>query len=440
MVTIYQSSAANILPVMKKFARILSIVFATVWFCTGMGAVYASEIARIDIGSTKQVGQDNQIRIQITGEDLKAPKLFSLPEDKPRLVLDFPNTKLNARAISQIRNFRAAHTQSIRNIRYAVRGQTDLRLVFDLQHKTRLLDGGFQDGAMILTLSSEPSIRKFISVPYPRISPLKKTPDKFARAAPVQNIKSLEGRLRLFNGVPYPRLKPTLSVKPKVGRKPVIVIDPGHGGHDPGAIGVAGLKEEWVTLNTALELEKQLLKTGRYKVILTRSDDRYIAHAKRVRIARKSGADLFLSIHADSSARKKTRGASVYTLADRATQRSKRIVNSQNWIFDIDLAEQSAPVGDILVDLAQRKTRTESERFADIMIANLSARTKLVGNTHRRAGYFVLLAPDVPAVLLEMGFLSNAKDEKLLRASSHRTRLMRGVVKSIDQYFNTQTH
>jgi len=143
-------------------------------------------------------------------------------------------------------------------------------------------------------------------------------------------------------------------------------------------------------------------------VILTRNSDKYVDHDDRLRVARRGQADLFISIHADSAGNKSARGASVYTLADRAKGRSKRIVNNQNWILDVDLSEQTDPVGDILVDLAQRKTKSQSDAFAEILLRELKGKTVLIGNSHRRAGYYVLLAPDVPAVLLELGFLSNA--------------------------------
>lgn len=232
--------------------------------------------------------------------------------------------------------------------------------------------------------------------------------------------------------VPYPRLKPT----PQSVFVPLIVIDPGHGGRDPGAIGKAGLYEKTVTTSAAKELKRLLEATGRYRVKLTRSDDRYVEHDDRVRFAREQHADLFISIHADSTGSSSARGASVYTLADRARGRSKRITKSQNWIMDVDLAEQSDPVGDILVDLAQRSTESQSEAFADILLSNLEGKTKLIGNSHRRAGYYVLLAPDVPAVLLELGFLSNAQDEKLLKTTAHRKKLMLAVRKSVDEYFS----
>ncbi|GLQ19242.1 N-acetylmuramoyl-L-alanine amidase [Algimonas porphyrae] len=232
------------------------------------------------------------------------------------------------------------------------------------------------------------------------------------------------------NSAPYPRLKPEAATP-----LPLIVIDPGHGGRDPGAIGQGGLYEKTVTTSAANELKRLLESTGRYRVLLTRNSDIYVEHEDRIRLARERHADLFISIHADSTGSPSTRGASVYTIADRARNRSKRIVNSQNWIMDVDLAEQSDPVGDILVDLAQRSTETHSEAFANILLGNMDGKTRMVGNSHRRAGYFVLLAPDVPAILLELGFLSNAQDEKLLKTKAHRVKLMKAVRRSVDEYF-----
>lgn len=245
--------------------------------------------------------------------------------------------------------------------------------------------------------------------------------------------------------VPTPRLKPSVEsdtipiprLKP-VRHKPVIVIDAGHGGHDPGAIGPGKTHEEDVTLKAALELRRQLVATGRYRVVLTRSTDRYVEFNDRILIARKSGADLFISLHADSTSNKKTRGASVYTLASRAQARTHKIVSRQKWVANVDLRTASAPVSDILVDLAQRKTLSQSARFAAILIPQLQKSTRLLGHTHRKAGYYVLLAPDVPAVLLEMGFISNKTDEKLLNSKTHRKKAMRSVVNAIDLFFKTK--
>lgn len=273
----------------------------------------------------------------------------------------------------------------------------------------------------------------------PDITPrLKPSSALSASATGTQKVKTQEKPSRYFkDSIPYPIPAPHLNGKIK--RKPVIFIDAGHGGRDPGAIGVRGTHEKVITAKASATLKVMLEATGRYTVVLTRPKDTYIEHEARLRLAREGGADLFISVHADSAGNKQARGASVYTLADRAKNRSKRLVNnSQNWIMDVDLSTQSDPVGDILVDLAQRKTESQSEQFADILIAELEKSTKLVGNSHRRAGYFVLLAPDVPAVLLELGFLSNAEDEKLLNKESHRNKIMQSVVRAIDAYFGEE--
>lgn len=267
----------------------------------------------------------------------------------------------------------------------------------------------------------KPTLTQAVTAPAPRRAPIVTEPRYFK------------------NSVPHPRLAPHLNGaidQPELSRKPVIFIDPGHGGRDPGAIGLKGTHEKEITTKASNSLKALLERTGRYDVRMTRDRDVYVDHDLRLRVAREGGADLFISLHADSAGTRSARGASVYTLADRAKGRSKKLVSSsQNWIMDVDLSKQSDPVGDILVDLAQRKTESQSEQFADILLSELSGSTELVGNSHRRAGYFVLLAPDVPAVLLELGFLSNPQDETLLLQSSHRDKLMRSVVSSIDRYF-----
>lgn len=272
-------------------------------------------------------------------------------------------------------------------------------------------------------------------VPVPSLKPGLKVAKEAVQSQPQSQSQSRPSGTRFFkNQIPHPVLKPSSPVK--VARKPIIVIDPGHGGTDPGAIGVKGTYEKHITTKAANELSARLRKSGKYEVILTRTRDSYVDHDDRLRIARTGQADLFISIHADSAGNKSARGASVYTLADRSKGRSKRIVNNQNWILDVDLSEQTDLVGDILVDLAQRKTESQSDAFAEILINELKGKTELIGNSHRRAGYYVLLAPDVPAVLLELGFLSNAQDEKLLLSERHRAKILAGVEKSIDLYMS----
>ena len=342
--------------------------------------------------------------------------VFSIGEGKPRIVIDIPEgvVKLKGHTLEKGPFFLEGQA-GVKRLRFAPRDK-GVRLVLDLNDGVNLLSHNRKDNE--LTIGLKGGDKKKVA-----------EPRKTASAGQTPRPRFFE------NEIPYPRLKPHLK-RPQAIRKPVIVIDPGHGGRDPGAIGVRGTKEKTITTAAAKELQKQLFATGRYQVMMTRTEDNYVDHEERLRIARAGGADLFISIHADSAGSKTARGASVYTLADRAKSRSKRIVNNQNWIMDVDLTKQSDPVGDILVDLAQRNTETQSEQFADLLLENLGRSTKLVGNSHRRAGYFVLLAPDVPAILLELGFLSNAHDEKLLNSRSHRKKVLRSVTRSINSYFD----
>ncbi|MEP3892297.1 MAG: N-acetylmuramoyl-L-alanine amidase [Hellea sp.] len=354
----------------------------------------------------------NNIVFQISGDD--SPAIFSMGDGKPRIVVDLPRSDMKIGGKTLTKGPQVIDGQgAVKRIRLAARDR-GLRAVLDLESGTGLAGHSISGGTLIISLDAKNA----------------RTPKAVSAKA-----RAVSGPRFFKNKVPFPRLAPKAIAKPF--RKPVIVIDPGHGGRDPGAIGVRGTHEKKITTASAKELQKQLLATGRYKVIMTRSKDVYVEHEERIRIARAGGADLFISIHADSAGSKSARGASVYTLADRAKGRSKRIVNSQNWIMDVDLTAQSDPVGDILVDLAQRSTSTQSEKFADVLLKELGGSTHLIGNSHRRAGYFVLLAPDVPAVLLEMGYLSNSRDEKLLNSSAHRKKVLKSVTRSINTYFDS---
>jgi len=347
--------------------------------------------------------------IQLSGEG--PSKVFAVGNGKPRVVIDMPSGDMNMNGKTLKKDPQVIDGQgAVKRIRIAARDD-GLRAVLDLAAGTKMVDYSLIGDVIIISLDGQVAV-----------------------TTPV--VKAVSGPRYFENTIPYPRLAPQEAIK--AIRKPVVVIDPGHGGRDPGAVGGKGTHEKKITSASAKELQKQLLATGRYNVIMTRTKDVYVEHEERIRIARASGADLFISIHADSAGNKTARGASVYTLADRAKNRSKRIVNSQNWIMDVDLTGQSDPVGDILVDLAQRSTSTQSEQFADVLLKELGSSTRLIGNSHRRAGYFVLLAPDVPAVLLEMGYLSNRQDEKLLNSAAHRKKVLKSVTRSINKYFDSQ--
>ncbi|WP_049766664.1 N-acetylmuramoyl-L-alanine amidase [Rhodospirillum centenum] len=232
---------------------------------------------------------------------------------------------------------------------------------------------------------------------------------------------------------PVPRSKPPLP------QLPLIVLDPGHGGQDPGATAVTGVHEKEITLAVALEMRRQLQATGRYRVALTRDRDVFIKLRDRVARARSLGADLFISLHADSISRPGVRGLSVYTLSDKATDREAEMLaqreNRADAIVGLDLSAETAEVAAILIDLAQRDSRNQSLRLAGLVVDRLGREVALLPSPLRSAGFAVLTAPDVPSVLIEMGYLSHAKDAKLLTSASHRKRLAAGLVQAVDGYF-----
>ncbi len=226
-----------------------------------------------------------------------------------------------------------------------------------------------------------------------------------------------------------------LEMSGRAGRR-TIVIDAGHGGRDPGAIGATGVREKDVVLDHALQLRSALEARGRYRVALTRDSDRYVELADRVSFARAQNADLFISVHADSGANSEARGASVYTLSERGANRAQNLMAAQDWDINLGEAPRDPAVGDILVDLTQRETTNRSAQFAQVLIPRLGQAVPLISNTHRNAGFFVLLAPDVPAVLVETGFLSNVADERRLSDPRSRAALAEAMAGAVDTFFS----
>lgn len=221
----------------------------------------------------------------------------------------------------------------------------------------------------------------------------------------------------------------------KADRPFTVVLDPGHGGIDGGALGVSGTEEKTITLAFGLELRKKLEDHDNVKVIMTRSDDEFLRLSERVRIARQHEADLFISIHADTIRYHGVRGATVYTVSAQASDRvAAEIAKSENLadqIAGIPLEKQNHEVSDILLDLMRRETQTFSIRFARSLIGEMSDTIELIKNPHRHAGFQVLTAPDVPSVLVELGYLSNPKDETLLRDPHWRGRATDSIVKAV---------
>ena len=223
---------------------------------------------------------------------------------------------------------------------------------------------------------------------------------------------------------------------------PLVVIDAGHGGHDPGASGV-DFREKTLTLGLARALRDELLRGGGVRVALTRSDDRFLALDERMEIARRLGAGLFLSIHADSAGEKdQIAGASVYTLSAKASSEAAARVaaseNSADSVNGVQLEGRSNLVANILVDLAQRHTSEQSADFAGLILREGQGTLQFNPDPRRSADFVVLRAPDVPSVLYESGFISNVADAERLMSPEGQHRFATVMARAIRIYFARQ--
>ncbi|QNN67193.1 N-acetylmuramoyl-L-alanine amidase [Sphingomonas lutea] len=219
--------------------------------------------------------------------------------------------------------------------------------------------------------------------------------------------------------------------------RPIIVIDAGHGGRDPGAVSVSGaVHEKALTLQLATELRDRLVERGRVRVALTREDDRYLTLEERTAVARRLGASLFLSIHADSAPNPLARGATVYSLSDVASDaEAARLSAAQNANGDgaMQLVGQAdGSVRAILADLAMRSEMQRSAAFAGRLVKRSAGQFELRPDPHRFAAFHVLKRADTPAVLFEAGYISNADDELLLRSAEHRSAIVQALAQAVE--------
>ncbi len=347
--------------------------------------------------------------------------VFTLP-DPYRVVIDFPDMewKINKEALDRL----VRDNPTIKGFRFGQFGQSGGRIVMEMSEPVSV-----KNSFVLSPMGPHPfrfvvDLAKTDHLSFMRESEASK--QAAAKPDPV------------LNKVPPP---PTTPPQARKDTRKIIVIDPGHGGVDPGAISVNGYHEKNLTLAISQELQRQLNATGRYKAVLTRNDDDFMALRERVTFARAAGADLFISIHADSHGEWETRGASVYTLSTEASDKEAAALaakeNKADIIGGLDLSRQDRDVASILIDLAQRETMNRSKIYAGMLVdefdrANVAL---LPHRPHRSAGFAVLTAPDVPAVLLEVGYLSNKTDERALMQQSHRQKLARAIIKAADAFF-----
>jgi len=231
----------------------------------------------------------------------------------------------------------------------------------------------------------------------------------------------------------------SVPVKKKNG-KPIIIIDAGHGGKDPGASTADGDVEKMITLSYAKKLAEALNKSGKYQARLTRSTDIFILLGERVNIARRVGADMFISLHADSAPASNAQGLSIYTLSETSSDKETAALaeqeNNSDSIGGMNLSGQKEEVADILIDLARRETKNKSMYLAEGIVVRMKEQgVQTLRDTHRFAGFKVLKAPDIPSVLVELGFLSTPSEAERLKTNDYRSRVVRGLVAGIDSYF-----
>lgn len=260
---------------------------------------------------------------------------------------------------------------------------------------------------------------------------------------PVAKAKFTAGQTVSINNWKPPSTAPAAPVvreKAPGDRRRVVVIDPGHGGVDPGAVR-GGTQEKHVTMAAAQELRRQLESSKRYRVVMTRSRDIFVELRDRVNFGRRNDGDVFISLHADTHPKRQTRGASVYTLSQRASDKeAARLAEKENRVDEIggiDISGYSSETTDILMDLTRRRTMEESSIFANYLLAQFSKHDIRMQpiKTHRFAGFAVLKAPDVPSVLVEMGYLSNNSDKKALLSKRFQRDLGQAVLIALDDYF-----
>jgi N-acetylmuramoyl-L-alanine amidase len=233
-------------------------------------------------------------------------------------------------------------------------------------------------------------------------------------------------------GEPLPRRKPVRHYLP------IIVIDPGHGGIDPGAIAPDGVYEKNIVYPTSRYLAVQLLATGLFRVALTRGPDEFVPLRERVARARALHADLFLALHADALPDPAKHGLSVFTLSAKASDREAAALaesENQDVVDRVRLAREPRLVGDILIDLERRQTDNSSLKFARDLVTALGHEVALLYNPQRSADFAVLTAPDIPSALVELGCLSNPAEERLLQQPAYQRRLARGLMRGIEAYF-----
>ncbi|MBB6426577.1 N-acetylmuramoyl-L-alanine amidase [Sphingopyxis sp. JAI128] len=383
-------------------------------------AALAGQIGAVEIG-------DSDVTLRF--DDLVAGASSFVLAGPDRIALDIAGAKIGTSA---------AGSGLVRTVRQGQTAPDTARIVFDLARPAVVSSARFAADGRSLTFQLRPvsagEFERAARSPRATLQP----PAGF-RAKPPEKRYSVT--------VPIGKPKPAIALPrvegPDNSRLPLVVIDAGHGGHDPGAISPhSGKREKDITLALARAIRDDLVASGRVRVALTRSDDRFLVLEERYGIARRLKADLFISIHADAAENHAASGASIYTLSEVASDReAARLAareNKANIINGVDLGAHSGDVSAILLDLTQRETMNVASDFARLLQREASDGVKFRTSAHRFASFIVLKAPDTPSILFETGFISNKDDAEFLASEAGRKKVARGVRDAVQVHFARQ--
>jgi N-acetylmuramoyl-L-alanine amidase len=384
-------------------AAVFAVLFATAYGLDPAAAA-GSEVKDLRIGI-----RGNETRFVIDLSDKVEPRIFGLP-DPFRIVIDMPEVEFALPA-----DRLGVRGGLVERLRYGLFRPGTSRFVLDLTNPAKvaqtfvLKPDGAKPWRLVIDLA--PTDRAGF------ISAMRPTPPVTTRKAP----------------------DPPLRTAPVKRAIPVVVLDAGHGGVDPGAIGLSGSYEKDVVLAFAKEIKRQLEAGGRVKAVLTRERDLFLPLRERVQAARRADADLFLSLHVNSHKSRSIYGFSAYTLSEKASDAEADALaakeNKADVIGGLNLGTYSDDVQNILIDFAQAKTNELSVRFArDFMVKEVAQTARLVKRPWRSAGFAVLKAPDVPSVLIELGYATNRKEERQLTNARYRRGLSAAITRAIVRY------
>lgn len=412
------------------FALILILVVTLI---LSLSPKQAQAKARNEIVSTKFSNKYGELRI--TFELAKFPKYRVFTAKNPnRLVIDFQDSQ-----IIQDSKLDALKNELFASIKTGLNSHSDLRVTIGLNKKFQIVRS--------IIINPEKNQKN-----YRLVVILNQTKDSSSQneknvAEIVSNTESpLNSKIadKIISKTDNETGTVTYIIKKKTANKkriPVIIIDAGHGGRDPGTIGnFARTKEKDITLDYALELKKELDKTKQFKIFLTRNSDYFLTLSQRVEKARRLDADLFVSLHVNSASNKEATGLSVYTLSEKSSDKQAEILaqkeNKSDIIGGVDFSGAGPDILETLIDLSQRDSMNNSAKFAQIIIETSKQEdVSTLQNTHRFAGFKVLTAPDMASVLIELGYLSNKEEEKILNKTFYKRKLIRAVSVSIENYF-----